>query len=305
MARLYADRAPGSWSSERPAARAASPPVYPRAVQFAGRVAFITGASRGVGRCLALALARAGADVVVAAKSVEPNPRLPGTIYTTSAEVEALGRRALPVRLDVRDEGAVAAAVRAARDRFGRIDFLVNNAGALYWQPVAETPMPRFDRVIGVNVRGAFACTRETLPVMLAQGYGHILMMSPPVEPAAAAGKVAYAVSKFGMTLIAHGLAGELAGTNVACNALWPATLIESSATINFGLGDAKAWRRPEILADAALAIFAKEPSSFTGHALIDEDFLRSEGETDFEKYRCDPDHEPPRVGFGFHFSAG
>ena len=279
--------------------------MYPQPVRFEGRVAFITGASRGVGRCLALALAREGTDIVVAAKTIEPNPKLPGTIFTTAAEVEALGRQALPVQVDVCDENAVAAAVKTALGRFGRIDILVNNAGAMFWQAVADTPMPRFDRVVGVNVRGAFACTREVLPAMLAQGWGHILMMSPPVDPAAAAGKVAYAVSKFGMTLIAHGLAGEVADRNVACNALWPATLIESYATINFALGDAKVWRKPDILADAALRIFAREPASFTGHALIDEDFLRAEGVTDFTRYRCDPEHEPPRVGFDFRFKAG
>jgi citronellol/citronellal dehydrogenase len=274
-------------------------------MRFAGKVAFITGASRGVGRCIALALAREGADIVIAAKTSEPHPKLPGTIHTVAAEVTALGRRALPVQVDVRDEEAVAAAVKLALDCFGRIDFLVNNAGALYWQAVAETPMSRFDRVMGVNVRGAFACTREVLPAMLSRGYGHILMMSPPVEPAAAAGKVAYAVSKFGMTLIAHGLAGELAGHNVACNALWPATLIESYATINFALGDRTVWRKPDVLADAAMAIFAKPPESFTGRAVIDEDFLRSEGVADFTVYRCDPAHEPPRVGFDFRFRAG
>jgi citronellol/citronellal dehydrogenase len=274
-------------------------------MRFEGRVAFITGASRGVGRCIALALAREGADIVVAAKTVEANPRLPGTIHTVAAEVEALGRRALPVQVDVRDESAVAAAVRAALERFGRIDFLVNNAGALFWQGLADTPMSRFDRVMGVNVRGAFACTREVLPGMIARDYGHVLMMSPPIDPPAAAGKVAYAVSKFGMTLIAHGLAGELAGRNVACNALWPATLIESYATINFALGDRTVWRKPDILADAAMAIFAKSPASFSGHALIDEDFLRAEGVTDFAGYRCDPAHEPPRVGFDFAFRAG
>jgi citronellol/citronellal dehydrogenase len=274
-------------------------------MDFEGRVAFITGASRGVGRCLALALARAGTDIVVAAKTVEPNPNLPGTIHTVAAEVEALGRRALAVQVDVRDEAAVAGAVKAALDRFGRIDFLVNNAGALFWQPVADTPVSRFDRVVGVNVRGAFACTHEVLPAMIAQRYGHILMMSPPVDPAAAVGKVAYAVSKFGMTLIAHGLAGEVADKNVACNALWPATLIESYATINFTLGDARVWRKPDIIADAAMAIFAKEPGDFTGHALIDEEFLRSEGVTDFSRYRCDPAHEPPHIGFDFKFRAG
>jgi citronellol/citronellal dehydrogenase len=265
----------------------------------------VTGASRGVGKCLALALARAGADVVVAAKTVEPNPRLPGTIFTTAAEIEALGRRAFPVQVDVRDEAAVDAAVARSLEHFGRIDILVNNAGALFWQPVADTPMSRFDRVMGVNVRGAFACTRAVLPGMQAQGWGHILMMSPPVDVGAAAGKVAYAVSKFGMTLIAHGLAGEVRASNVACNALWPATLIESYATINFQLGGPAVWRKPDILADAALAIFAKEPRTFTGQTLIDEDFLRGEGETDFTRYRCDPASEPPRVGFDFSYSAG
>lgn len=274
-------------------------------MRFTGRVAFITGASRGVGRCIALALAREGADIAVAAKTVEPNPKLPGTIHTTAAEVEALGRRALPLQVDVRDDQAVAAAVRTTLERFGRIDFLVNNAGALFWQELAETPLSRFDRVMGVNVRGAFACTREVLPAMIAQDYGHILMMSPPVDLAAAAGKIAYAVSKFGMTLIAHGLAGELTGHNVACNALWPATLIESYATINFSLGNPSVWRKPNILADSTLKIFAKPPASFTGHALIDEDFLRGEGETEFARYRCDPTHEPPRVGFDFRFTAG
>ena len=274
-------------------------------MRFSGKVAFITGASRGVGRCLALALAREGADIVVAAKSVEEKERLPGTIFTTAREVEALGRRALPVQVDVRDEAAVEAGVKAALDRFGRIDFLVNNAGALFWQPLADTPMPRFDRVMAVNVRGAFACCRAVLPAMLDQKWGHILMMSPPVAPPEAAGKIAYAVSKFGMTLIAHGLAGELAGRNVACNALWPATLIESYATINFALGGPAMWRKADILADAAICIFAKEPGTFTGHALIDEDFLRGEGVSDFARYRCDPDHEPPRVGFDFSFRAG
>jgi citronellol/citronellal dehydrogenase len=279
--------------------------VYPRAMRFSQKVAFVTGASRGVGRCIALTLAREGADIVIAAKTDEPNPKLPGTIHSVAAEVEALGRRALPLRVDVRDEKAVELAVKAALERFGRIDFLVNNAGALFWQALVETPLSRFDRVMAVNVRGAFACTREVLPAMLAQDYGHILMMSPPVDPAAAAGKIAYAVSKFGMTLIAHGLAAELAGRNVACNALWPATLIESYATINFSLGNPSVWRKPDILAEAALRIFSKNPADFTGHALIDEDFLRSEGETEFARFRCDPANEPPRVGFDFQFRAG
>jgi citronellol/citronellal dehydrogenase len=268
--------------------------------QLTGRVAFVTGASRGVGRAIALALARAGCDVVVAAKTVTPNRRLPGTIHETAHDVEALGRRALALPLDIRDDEAVERAAKDALDKMGRIDFLVNNAGALYWHPLVDTPLRRFDLVMGVNARGAFSCTHHLLPAMRAQRFGHVLMLSPPVEPAAAGGKIAYAISKFGMTLIAHGLADEVREDNVAANALWPATMIESLATINWGLGDRTVWRKPDILADATLRIFAKEPRTFTGNALIDEDFLRAEGVTDFSGYRCDPAHEPPRIGFTF-----
>lgn len=269
-------------------------------MKFEGKVAFVTGASRGVGKSVALALAREGCDVVVAAKTVDPDPRLPGTIHETSSEIERLGRRALALRLDVRDDTEVERAVKGALDRFGRIDFLVNNAGALHWFPLTQTPLKRFDLVMGVNVRGAYACTYHVLTSMLERNYGHILMMSPPVDVNAATGKVAYAISKFGMTLIAHALAGELAGRNIAANALWPATMIESYATINFGLGTPALWRKPEILADATIRIFSKEPASFTGNALIDEDFLRAEGMTDFAAYRCDPSSEPPRIPFDF-----
>jgi len=274
-------------------------------MKFRDRVAFITGASRGVGKCIALALAREGCDLVVAAKTVEADARLPGTIHETAAEVEKLGRKALAIQLDVRDDAQVERGIKQALDQMGRIDFLVNNAGALHWRSMLETPMKRFDLVMGVNARGAFSCTYNVLPAMLKQGYGHILMMSPPVDPAGAAGKVGYAISKLGMTLIAHGLAGEVADQNVAANALWPATLIESYATINWGFGSPALWRKADILADATIRIFAKEPRSFTGHALIDEDFLRAEGQTEFTQYRCDPEHEPPRVGFDFKLAAG
>ena len=274
-------------------------------MKFPDRVAFVTGASRGVGKALALRLAAEGCDVVVAAKTVAPDPKLPGTIHETAREIEALGRRALAVEMDVRDDAAVERAARQALEQFGHVDFLVNNAGALYWRSVAETEMKRFDLVMAVNARGAFACTRHLLPAMLARGFGHILMLSPPVDPRAGAGKVAYALSKFGMTLVAQGVAEEVRGRGVAANALWPATMIESQATIRWGLGDRSMWRTPEIVADAMVAIFAKPPDAFTGQALIDEDLLRAEGVTDFARYRCDPDREPPRVGFDFKLQAG
>jgi citronellol/citronellal dehydrogenase len=274
-------------------------------MRFANRVAIVTGASRGVGKTLALRLAAEGCDVVVAAKTVNPDPRLPGTIGETAREVEALGRRALAAELDVRDDAAVERVVAQTLAEFGQIDFLVNNAGALYWRPVAETEMKRFDLVMGVNARGAFACARHVLPSMLARRFGHILMLSPPVDPRAGAGKVAYALSKFGMTLVAQGIAEEVRGQGVAANALWPATLLESQATIRWGLGDRSLWRKPDIVADAMVAIFSKPPDALTGQSLIDEDFLRAEGVTDFARYRCDPDKEPPRVGFDFRFQAG
>ena len=274
-------------------------------MRFKDRVAFITGASRGVGKNIALALAREGCDVVVAAKSVEADARLPGTIGETVAEVEKLGRRGLALPLDVRDDASVERATKQALDKMGRIDFLINNAGALHWRSLLETPLKRFDLVVGVNARGAFACTFHLLPAMVAQGYGHIVMMSPPVDPAGAPGKIAYAISKFGMTLIAHGLAEEVRDKNVAANALWPATMIESYATINWGLGGPAMWRKADILADATMKILEKEPKTFTGNALIDEDFLRGEGWTDFTKYRCDPSSEPPKLGFDFKINVG
>jgi citronellol/citronellal dehydrogenase len=274
-------------------------------MSMAGKVAFITGASRGVGKCLALALAKQGVSVVVAAKTVEADARLPGTIFDTAREVEALGAKALPVQVDVRDDQQVEGAVKKALDHFGRVDFLINNAGALHWRSMTESPMKKYDLVNGVNARAAYACTLAVLPAMIKQKYGHVLMMSPPVDVKAAGGKIAYAISKFGMTLIAHGLADEVREHNVAANALWPATMIESYATINWGLGTPALWRKPDILADATVKIFAKTPREFTGQALIDEDFLRTEGVSDFTGYRCDPASEPPRVGFDFKVGAG
>lgn len=265
---------------------------------LAGRVVFITGASRGVGKACALACARAGADIVVAAKTVEPNPKLPGTIGETVAAVEALGRRGLGIALDVRDANACERAVNETVERLGRIDAVINNAGALWWADVLDTPMKRFDLVVGVNVRAAFALSHAALPHMVRQRWGHILMMSPPVDATAAAHHAAYAVSKFGMTLVAHAIAAEYREHNVAAHALWPATLIESQATAGFGLGDARLWRKADILADATVALLSREPSDRTGRAWIDEEVLREEGVTDLRRYDCVPGAEPMRLTF-------
>ncbi len=258
-----------------------------------GRVAIVTGSSRGIGRAVALRLAAAGCDLCVTAKSTAPTPHLPGSIYETRDAVIALGRRAIAVPCDVRHDEEVDAMVQATLDAFGRIDILINNAGALWWKDVLDTPMNRFDLVLDVNARAAFKTTRAVLPSMIQHGWGHILMMSPPIDPAHATGKVAYCISKFGMTLIAHGLAEEVRHHHIACNALWPATLIESQATLNYGIGSPHIWRKADILADATLAVLSHEPPTLTGQALIDEDILRRVGVTDLDPYKCTPDGEP------------
>lgn len=263
------------------------------------RVAIITGASRGIGRALALGLARAGCHVVVAAKSTESSERLPGSIHTVAAEVEAAGGQALAVQVDVRDDAQVEGMARAALGRFGRVDVLINNAGAMFWRPVSETPMKRFDLMMGVNARAAFACSRAVLPGLIERRWGHIINMSPPLDLSILPGRVAYAISKLGMTLLTLGLAEEVRAHNVAVNSLWPVTVIESQASINHALGTPAMWRKPDILVDCVLRLLSKEPASCTGRALLDEDFLREEGVTDFSGYACVPGAEPPRLAWG------
>jgi citronellol/citronellal dehydrogenase len=263
---------------------------------LAGKVAIITGGSRGIGRCVALKLAENGANVVVAAKSVEEKPGLPGSIYTVKAEIEALGVQGHAVQVDVREDAMVENMVEETMEKFGRIDILINNAGALWWKPVLETPMKRYDLINQVNARAAFYATQCALPHMLKNDGGHVLVYSPPIHLAALPGKVAYLLSKWGMTMLAHGLAEEMSDEPFSINALWPVTAVESQATINFKLGGPQMWRKADIMADATLAIVTKSPGSLTGKALLDEDFLRTEGVSDFTKYRCDPDHEPPRM---------
>jgi citronellol/citronellal dehydrogenase len=267
-------------------------------VSLRGKVAVVTGASRGIGRALALGLAREGCAVVVAAKSTTPTDRLPGSIHTVAAEVEALGAPALAVQVDVRDEAQIDGMVARTLDRFVRIDVLVNNAGALWWKPVLETPAKRFDLVMGVNARAAFLCSRAVLPAMIAQRWGHVVNFSPPLDLTMVPGRVAYAISKLGMTLLTAGLAEEVRPHNIAVNSLWPVTIIESQASINHALGIPPMWRKPDILVDCVVRILQKEPASLTGQALLDEDFLRAEGLTDFSGYACVPGTNPPRLSW-------
>jgi citronellol/citronellal dehydrogenase len=246
-----------------------------------GRVAIVTGSSRGIGRVFALRLAAAGARVVVTGKSEESTEKLPGSIHSVVDEIEQAGGSAIAVRLDVRKDDEVKAMVDTTVERFGRIDILVNNAGALWWQPILETPPKRYDLMWEVNVRGAFLCAYHALPHMVRQRWGHIVNCSPPIGTEANPGYVAYMTTKMGMTRLAIGIAAEHEKDNIAANSLWPVTLIESLATINYNVGDRSMWRSPDILADALLEIVRTEPPSLTEQQLLDEPFLRSRGYTD------------------------
>lgn len=259
-----------------------------------GRVAIITGASRGIGKAIALRLAQEGADVVIAAKSEQSTERLPGSIYETAAEVEALGRRALPVKADVRNEEEIKGMVDATIERFGRVDILINNAGALWWRPVLETPAKRFDLLMQVNVRAAYLAAYYCLPHMVKGRWGHIINMAPAIKTTPSPGMVAYMIAKMGMAQVAIGIAEEHRADNIAANALWPVTPIETAAVINNSLGERAQWRTPEILCDATMAILAQEPSQCTGRQLTDEEILREVGVTDFDRYWCEgrpPEH--------------
>jgi citronellol/citronellal dehydrogenase len=246
-----------------------------------GRVAVITGSSRGIGRALALRLSREGANVVVTGKSEQSTEKLPGSIHTVAQEIEALGRRALPVRMDVRKEKDVEKMVERTIETFGRLDILVNNASALWWEPLVKTPPKRYDLMWQVNVRGTYLCMYYALPHLVENGWGHIITFGPPISTEANPGYVCYMTTKMGMTRLAIGVAAEHAEDNVASNALWPATPIESYATLNWGsekMGTPEQWRSPEILCDAAMEILESEPKELTGRQLIDEEFLRERG---------------------------
>lgn len=268
----------------------------PATENLEGRVAFITGASRGIGKVIALELARRGVNIVVAAKSTESSEKLPGSIYDTAHEVEKLGAKALAVQCNVRNIEDIESAIKQTVDKFGRVDIAINNAGALWWKPMLETPLNRFQLVMEVNFRASFYVAQLCLPHMIEKKWGHIINMSPPVDVRMAPNHIAYFNSKYGMTLIAHGLAGEVAEHNVGCNALWPATIIESQASINWGMGEPAQWRKADVLADATVAIVSRKPGTVTGNAFIDEDLLRASGVEDFDKYSCVPGSTPMRI---------
>ena len=258
-----------------------------------GKTLFVTGASRGIGLAIALAAARAGANIAIAAKTDAPHPKLPGTVHSAAAEIEQAGGRALPLVVDVRDEAAVKAAIDTTVAAFGTLDIVVNNASAIQLTGTVATDMRRFDLMHQVNARGTFMVSKYAIPHLEKAANPHILMLSPPLDLKEKwfAGHTAYSMAKYGMSLVVLGLAGELRPKGIAVNALWPRTTIATSAIRNLLGGDAimRCSRTPEILADAACRIFLKPAKSFTGHFLIDDTFLAAEGVTDFDRYRVDP----------------
>jgi citronellol/citronellal dehydrogenase len=263
-----------------------------------GRTLFITGASRGIGLAIALRAARDGANVAIAAKTTEPHPKLPGTIHTAAAEIEAAGGRALPLAVDIRDDEQVARAVERTAQEFGSIDILVNNASAISLTGTQATDMRRFDLMHDVNTRGTFLCSKLCLPHLERAPNPHILMLAPPLnfEERWFAPHLAYSLAKFGMSLCVLGLAGELRARGIAVNALWPRTVIGTAALRiamqGAGAEELRRVRSPEILADAAHLILTRDSRAFSGHYCIDEEILRESGVTDFARYRAPDVHE-------------
>lgn len=257
-----------------------------------GKTMFITGGSRGIGEAIAIRAAHDGANVVIAAKTADPHPKLPGTIYTAAKAVEDAGGKALPLVVDIRFDDQVQEAVAKAVDTFGGIDILVNNASAISLTGTLATPTKRYDLMHAINVRGTYLCSQTCIPHLLNAENPHILNLSPPLnmEPHWFGPHVAYTMTKYGMSMCVLGMAEEFKSDGIAVNALWPRTTIDTAAVRNV-VGDeiAKQSRKPTILADAAHAILTKPSRECTGNFFIDEDFLREEGVTDFDEYSVTP----------------
>ena len=256
-----------------------------------GKTLFITGGSRGIGLAIALRAATDGANVVIAAKTVEPHPKLPGTIHTAAREIEAAGGRCLPVQCDIRDEAQIAKAVTEAVERFGGIDILVNNASAISLTGTMETPLKRFDLMFGINVRGTYAASQACIPQLAKANNPHILTLSPPLnlQPRWFKAHVAYTMAKYGMSMCVLGMAEELRTAGIAVNALWPRTVIATAALQMIPGIDPREGRKPEIMADAAHWVLSQTCRECSGNFFIDEDVLRRAGVSDLRKYAVDP----------------
>jgi citronellol/citronellal dehydrogenase len=263
---------------------------------LAGKTLFITGGSRGIGLAIAERAARDGANIVIAAKTATPHPKLAGTIYTAAEAIEAAGGKALPLLLDVRDADAVEAAVVKAAQHFGGIDICVNNASAINLSGSEAIEVKRFDLIQQINTRGTFLVSRACLPHLRNSANPHVLTLSPPLTMRADwfAQHLPYTLSKYGMSMVTFGMAEEFRPQGIAFNALWPRTTI-ATAAVEFALGGEdlmRRSRRPEIMADAAHAIFLRDARTYTGNFVLDEDVLREQGFTDFGRYRYDPSSE-------------
>lgn len=257
-----------------------------------GKTIFITGATRGIGREIALRCARDGANIVVTGKSAVPHPRLPGTVHSVATEIEAAGGKALALALDVRDADAVAGAVKRAVETFGGIDALINNASAISLTGTLETPVRRLDLMLAVNLRGTFVCSQACIPQLEKAANPHILTLSPPLNmhPRWFKSHVAYTMAKYGMSMCTLGMSEELRAQGIAVNSLWPRTTIATAAIeVNFPEAILRASRRPAIMADAAYAILTRDSRRATGNFYIDETVLREEGVTDFDHYAVTP----------------
>ncbi len=259
---------------------------------LAGRTLFVTGASRGIGLAIALRAARDGANVAIAAKTVTPHPKLAGTILSAAEAIESAGGAALPIQLDIRDANGIEAAVAATAAHFGGIDICVNNASAINLSSSLDIDVKRFDLLQQINVRGTFLVSRACVPFLRESQNPHILTLSPPLHLEASwfASHLAYTISKFGMSMVVFGMAEELRPAGIACNALWPRTTVATAAVENMLGGESvmRRSRKPEIVADAAYAIFNRDARRYTGHFVLDEDVLREEGRQSFAEYQVD-----------------
>lgn len=258
---------------------------------LAGKTLFITGASRGIGLAIGLRAARDSANVVIAAKTAKAHPKLPGTIYTAAAEIEAAGGKALPLVVDIRFEDQVYSAVEQAVKHFGGIDILVNNASAISLTGTPETPMKRYDLMMGVNTRGTFLCSQACLPHLKKAANPHILMLSPPLDmrPKWFARHVAYTMAKYGMSMCVLGMAEEFRRAGIGVNALWPRTIIATAALQVIPGAESERGRAPEIVADAAWQILTRDSRSTTGNFFIDDEVLAAAGITDLSRYAVSP----------------
>ena len=262
-------------------------------MSFQNRTILITGASRGIGKAIALRLAKEGANIVIAAKSVEEDARLGGTIFSATKEIEAAGGKALPVQVDIRNEEQIMAAVQKAVDTFGGIDVVINNASAIQLTPTEQTETNRFDLMQSINVRGTFLVVKHCIPYLKKGNNPHIITLSPPVnlDPKWMGGHIAYTITKYSMSMLALGWAAELKGAGIASNALWPKTTIDTAAVRNLLGGEAlaKMSRTTDILADSVYFILSKPSAKCTGNTFIDEEVLAAEGITDLDKYAVVP----------------